>query len=107
MLWATGLFVQLVRELRTTRYQFVSRFIVESSLTERTFGLTPSHLDAAFKQRAVKDPDPLPAIHIGGARANGFDGRGAYAMSKRSRFMTFVYAAAKSRTNFSRASALA
>src|SRR5215831_9916545 len=28
LLWATGLFVPLVRELRTTRYQFVSPFIV-------------------------------------------------------------------------------
>jgi hypothetical protein len=52
VLWATGLFVPLVRELRTTRYQFVSPFIVDSSLTERTFALPPSDLDAALKSVA-------------------------------------------------------
>lgn len=52
VLWATGLFVPLVRELRTTRYQFVSPFIVDSSLTERTFALPPTDLDAALKSVA-------------------------------------------------------
>jgi nucleoside-diphosphate-sugar epimerase len=52
VLWATGLFVPLVRELRTTRYQFVSPFIVDSSLTERTFALPPPDLDAALKSVA-------------------------------------------------------
>lgn len=49
LLWATGLFVPMIRELRATRYQFVSPFIVDSSFTERTFGLAPSDLDAALK----------------------------------------------------------
>ena len=49
VLWAAGLFVPLVRELRTTRYQFVSPFVVDSSLTEKTFGLAPIDLDVALR----------------------------------------------------------
>jgi nucleoside-diphosphate-sugar epimerase len=49
VMWATGLFVPLVRELRTTHYQFVSPFVVDSSLTERTFGLAPTDLEVALK----------------------------------------------------------
>jgi nucleoside-diphosphate-sugar epimerase len=49
VLWAAGLFVPLVRELRTTRYQFVRPFIIDSSLTEQTFGLTPTDLDVALR----------------------------------------------------------
>jgi nucleoside-diphosphate-sugar epimerase len=52
VLWATGLFVPLVRELRTTRYQFVSPFVVDSSVTERTFGLAPMDLDVALRAAA-------------------------------------------------------
>ena len=44
-----GLFVPLVRELRTTRYEFVLPFVVDSSLTERTFGLAPTDLDVALR----------------------------------------------------------
>jgi nucleoside-diphosphate-sugar epimerase len=49
VLWAAGLFVPLARELRATRYQFVQPFVIDSSLTEKTFGLAPSDLDAALK----------------------------------------------------------
>jgi hypothetical protein len=49
VLWAAGLFVPLVRELRTTRYQFVSPFVVDSSLTEETFELVPTELDVALR----------------------------------------------------------
>jgi len=49
LLWATGLFVPLVRELRTTRYQFVLPFVLDSSLTEETFGLAPTNLDVALR----------------------------------------------------------
>jgi nucleoside-diphosphate-sugar epimerase len=52
VLWLAGLFVPLVRELRTTRYQFVAPFVVDSSLTERTFGLAPGDLDAALRAAA-------------------------------------------------------
>jgi len=38
-----------VRELRTTRYQFVSPFVVDSSAMERTFGLAPMDLAVALK----------------------------------------------------------
>jgi nucleoside-diphosphate-sugar epimerase len=48
VLWATGLFIPLVRELRATRYQFVLPFVVDSSLTEKTFGLAPTDLDVAL-----------------------------------------------------------
>ena len=53
VLWAAGLFVPLVRELRTTRYQFVLPFVVDSSLTEKTFGLAPTDLDVALRAVAV------------------------------------------------------
>jgi nucleoside-diphosphate-sugar epimerase len=52
VLWAIGLFVPMVRELRTTRYQFVSPFVVDSSSTETTFGLAPTDLDLALKAAA-------------------------------------------------------
>jgi len=48
MLWAVGLFSPLARELRTTYYQFAHPFVLDSSVTERTFGLTPSDLDTAL-----------------------------------------------------------
>ena len=51
VLWAAGLFVPLVRELRATRYQFVSPFVIDASLTETTFGLAPS--DSAVALKAV------------------------------------------------------
>jgi nucleoside-diphosphate-sugar epimerase len=53
-LWTAGLFVPLVRELRTTRYQFTRPFVVDASATERTFALPPTDLDAALK--AVERP---------------------------------------------------
>jgi nucleoside-diphosphate-sugar epimerase len=49
VLWATGLFVPLVRELRATRYQFERPFVLDASLTEKTFGLTPTDLDGALR----------------------------------------------------------
>jgi nucleoside-diphosphate-sugar epimerase len=49
LLWTVGVFSATLRELRTTRYQFTRPFVVDSSRTERTFGLAPSDLDAALK----------------------------------------------------------
>lgn len=49
VLWVAGLFVPLLRELRTTRYQFASPFVVDSSLTEKTFELAPTDLDVALR----------------------------------------------------------
>lgn len=48
VLWTAGLFSPLIRELRATRYQFVRPFVLDSSLTERTFGLTPTDLNTAL-----------------------------------------------------------
>jgi nucleoside-diphosphate-sugar epimerase len=51
-LWAVGLFSPLVRELRATHYQFAEPFVLDSSLTEQTFGLRPSDLDGALARVA-------------------------------------------------------
>ncbi|AKU92306.1 saccharopine dehydrogenase NADP-binding domain-containing protein [Vulgatibacter incomptus] len=45
VLWTAGLASPLFRELRTTWYQFEHPFVVDSSATERTFGLAPTALD--------------------------------------------------------------
>jgi hypothetical protein len=39
----------MIRELRTTRYQFIRPFVIDSSVTERTFDLPPTDLDSALK----------------------------------------------------------
>jgi nucleoside-diphosphate-sugar epimerase len=51
-LWTTGLVSPIVRELRTTRYQFTAPFVMDSSVTEQTFGLAPTDLDTALKNVA-------------------------------------------------------
>jgi nucleoside-diphosphate-sugar epimerase len=48
VLWTSGLFSPMLRELRTTRYQFVHPFTIDSSRTEHTFGLAPVELDSAL-----------------------------------------------------------
>jgi nucleoside-diphosphate-sugar epimerase len=53
VLWAVGLLNPLVRELRATAYQFQRPFIVDSSLTERTFGLAPLPIEAALRAVAT------------------------------------------------------
>lgn len=49
VLWSMGLFSPMMRELRTTRYQFTRPFVLDSTSTERTFGLVPSDLDETLK----------------------------------------------------------
>jgi len=49
LLWTLGLVNPMMRELRTTRYQFTKPFTIDSSLTERTFGLAPTDLDTVLK----------------------------------------------------------
>jgi nucleoside-diphosphate-sugar epimerase len=44
-----GLVVPFMRELRETRHQFERPFVLDSSLTERTFGLEPTPWDVALK----------------------------------------------------------
>jgi nucleoside-diphosphate-sugar epimerase len=51
-LWTAGLFSPMIRELRTTRYQFTRPFVLDSSETERKFGLAPTPLDVALKNVA-------------------------------------------------------
>jgi nucleoside-diphosphate-sugar epimerase len=47
-LWAAGLFSPLMRELRATNYQWSRPFLLDSTLTEQTFGLAPTPIDAAL-----------------------------------------------------------
>ena len=54
VLWTAGLFSPLMRELRTTRYQFARPFVLDSSTTEQTFDLTPTPIDTALKNTAGK-----------------------------------------------------
>jgi hypothetical protein len=48
VLWASGLFSPMLRELRTTRYQFARPFTIDSSVTGKTFDLSPTDLDTAL-----------------------------------------------------------
>jgi nucleoside-diphosphate-sugar epimerase len=52
VMWVTGVFSPLVRELRTTRYQFTRPFVIDSSTTTATFGITPTPLDDALRGTA-------------------------------------------------------
>ena len=46
----------MMRELRATIYQWTRPFVLDSTLTEQTFGLTPTPIDTALaaipKQKA-------------------------------------------------------
>jgi nucleoside-diphosphate-sugar epimerase len=54
VLWASGLFSPLVKELRTTRYQFTRPFVVDSTATTETFGLQPVSMDEALRDAAAR-----------------------------------------------------
>jgi nucleoside-diphosphate-sugar epimerase len=54
VLWATGLFSPVVKELRATRYQFTRPFVVDSSATTQTFGLEPVPMDEALRDAAAR-----------------------------------------------------
>ncbi|TVZ01926.1 NAD-dependent epimerase [Trebonia kvetii] len=47
-LWAAGLFDATVKELRHTYYQWSRPFTIDSSVTEREFGLVPTPIDSAL-----------------------------------------------------------
>jgi nucleoside-diphosphate-sugar epimerase len=49
VLWSAGLFSPLLRELRTTRYQFTRPFVLDSTAATQTFGRTPRPLDDALR----------------------------------------------------------
>jgi len=44
-----GLFSPMVKELRTTEYQFARPFVLDSSLTTETFGLKPRAIDDSLR----------------------------------------------------------
>jgi nucleoside-diphosphate-sugar epimerase len=54
VMWTVGLFTPLVRELRTTRYQFTRPFVIDASATAEAFGLTPTPLDEALRDAAAR-----------------------------------------------------
>ena len=54
VLWTTGAFSPLLKELRTTRYQFTSPFVIDSSATTETFGLEPTPMDDALHDAAAR-----------------------------------------------------
>jgi len=49
VLWTAGLFDKMAKELRATRYQFAKPFILDSTLTETTFGLAPTPIDEVLR----------------------------------------------------------
>jgi len=54
VLWAYGEFSPMVKELRTTRYQFTAPFVLDSSATTETFGLKPTPVDDALRDAASR-----------------------------------------------------
>jgi nucleoside-diphosphate-sugar epimerase len=54
VLWTFGEFSPMVKELRTTRYQFTAPFVLDSSATTETFGLEPTPVDDALRDAAAR-----------------------------------------------------
>lgn len=52
-LWTVGLASAMVRELRTTRYQFTSPFVLDSGATELAFGIRPRPIEDALRDAAA------------------------------------------------------
>lgn len=50
--WAAGMLDPMVRELRTTRYQFDRPFLIDSTAATETFGLKPEPVDEVLRQTA-------------------------------------------------------
>lgn len=53
VLWSAGLFDKMAKELRATHYQFAEPFIIDSTLTEKTFGLAPTPIDDVLRTITV------------------------------------------------------
>jgi nucleoside-diphosphate-sugar epimerase len=53
-MWTLGLFSPMIKELRTTRYQFTSPFVIDSSATTEAFGLEPTPMDVALRNAAAR-----------------------------------------------------
>jgi nucleoside-diphosphate-sugar epimerase len=59
VIWTVGLFSPMMRELRTTRYQFTRPFVIDSSATTNEFGLQPIPLEEALRDTAARlSPGP-------------------------------------------------
>ena len=54
VVWLSGLFSPLIKELRTTRYQFTRPFVLDASATTQAFGLRPIPLDEALRDAAAR-----------------------------------------------------
>jgi hypothetical protein len=54
VLWTLGEFSPMVKELRTTHYQFTSPFVLDSSATTEAFGLKPTPVDDALRDAAAR-----------------------------------------------------
>ena len=48
-LWTAGLFEKFTKELRTTYYQFAKPFVLDSTVTEKTFDLAPTPIDEVLR----------------------------------------------------------
>lgn len=63
VVWAGGLFSPMVRGFREVAYQFQRPFVLDSTLTQATFGLSPTSLDDALRATAGQ------LFRLGGAPA--------------------------------------
>ena len=54
VMWAAGVFSPMIKELRTTRYQFTRAFVIDSTATTDAFGLEPTPMDAALRDAAAR-----------------------------------------------------
>jgi nucleoside-diphosphate-sugar epimerase len=50
-----GLVVPMAREMAEMDYQFYAPFLLDSTLTERTFGLAPTHLEAVLAEMVAAE----------------------------------------------------
>ncbi len=53
VLWVSGLFSPMIRELRTTRYQFTHPFVIDASETTAAFGIEPRPFDDCLRDAAA------------------------------------------------------
>jgi nucleoside-diphosphate-sugar epimerase len=60
VIWAAGLISPMMRELRATNYQWTQPFLLDSTLTEQTFGLTATLIDAALA--AIPTTSPIAQV---------------------------------------------
>jgi nucleoside-diphosphate-sugar epimerase len=54
VMWTSGLFSPLIKELRVTRYQFTAPFVIDATATTEAFGLQPIALDEALRDAAAR-----------------------------------------------------